>query len=191
MKPKLILIGAGGHCVSAIDAIELQDEYAIEGILDNEKQIGSTLLNYPILGNDDLINFYKNENYFFLITVGQIRTSSIRLKIALSLENCKMATIISPLAYISKHATIDKGSVVLHRATINAGATIGKHCIINTQANIEHGVSIENFCHISTGAMINGDCVVKKGSFIGSNATLVQGKIIEENTVIGAGQFIK
>ena len=191
MKSKLILVGAGGHCLSVIDTIEQENKFEIIGILDNEKTTEEKILNYPILGNDDLIPTYNTDNIYFLITVGQIKSPSIRIKLAALLLNCKVATIISPNAYISKHAQINPGTVILHGATINAGVKIGNHCIINTQANIEHGVIIEEFCHISTGAMINGDCYIKKGSFIGSNATLIQGKIIEENSIIGAGQFIK
>lgn len=34
MKPKLILIGGGGHCHSAIDVIEEEGRYQIAGIVD-------------------------------------------------------------------------------------------------------------------------------------------------------------
>ena len=32
----LILIGAGGHCLSCIDVIELQNYYRIAGLVDNK-----------------------------------------------------------------------------------------------------------------------------------------------------------
>jgi sugar O-acyltransferase (sialic acid O-acetyltransferase NeuD family) len=191
MKQELILVGAGGHCVSVIDAIEGQDKYIIKGILDNEKEIGSKILDYPIIGNDDDIANYKNTGLNFLITVGQIKSPAIRISIASLLDGASLATIISPSAYVSKHARVNAGSVILHGATVNAGASIGRHCIINTQANIEHGVLIEDYCHISTGVMINGDCIIGEGSFIGSNSTLIQGKKIEKNTVVSAGLFLK
>jgi sugar O-acyltransferase (sialic acid O-acetyltransferase NeuD family) len=187
----LILIGAGGHCLSVIDAVEQEGKYNILGVLDNQKKEGDTILDYKILGNDNLIPTYKEKACFFVITIGQIKSSSIRIKIDSLLNGGALATIISPKAYVSKHAIIGAGTVVLNGANVNAAATIGKHCIINTQANIEHGVTIEDFCHISTGAMVNGDCIIKQGSFIGSNATIIQGKTIEANSVISAGMFIK
>ena len=190
MKKDLILIGAGGHCISVIDTIELQNEYSIKGILDSQKEIGTLVLGYPVLGNDDSITSFNSENTFFLITVGQISSSKTREKIAHRLTNNKIATIISPKAYISKYATIKEGTVILNGANINAGATIGKHCIINSQANIEHGVVVEDFCHISTGAVINGDCVVEKACFVGSNATLVQGTKFPSNSTLAAGSVL-
>ena len=69
MKSKLILVGAGGHCLSVIDTIEQENKFEIIGILDNEKTTGEKILNYPILGNDNLIPTYNTDNIYFLITV--------------------------------------------------------------------------------------------------------------------------
>ena len=190
-KPNIILIGGGGHCLSVIDVVEQEDKYNIKGILDDTKK--GDVLGYPILGNRDLVRELSTEGMFFLITIGQIKSSSTREDIALLLDSCKanLATVISPLAYISKHATIGEGSVIMHNAIINAKAKVGKHCIINTKANIEHNVQIGDFCHISTCATINGDTIVGKRTFIGSNATISNNITIVEKSIISAGNFIK
>ncbi|WP_314201177.1 NeuD/PglB/VioB family sugar acetyltransferase [Capnocytophaga sputigena] len=190
-KPNIILIGGGGHCLSVIDVVEQEDKYNIKGILDDTKK--GDVLGYPILGNRDLVRELSTEGMFFLITIGQIKSSSTREDIALLLDSCKanLATVISPLAYVSKHATIGKGSVIMHNAIINAKAKVGKHCIINTKANIEHNVQIGDFCHISTCATVNGDTIVGKRTFIGSNATISNNITIVEKSIISAGNFIK
>ena len=190
-KPNIILIGGGGHCLSVIDVVEQEDKYNIKGILDDTKK--GDVLGYPILGNRDLVRELSTEGMFFLITIGQIKSSSTREDIALLLDSCKanLATVISPLAYVSKHATIGEGSVIMHNAIINAKAKVGKHCIINTKANIEHNVQIGDFCHISTCATVNGDTIVGKRTFIGSNATISNNITIVEKSIIGAGNFIK
>lgn len=190
-KPNIILIGGGGHCLSVIDVVEQEDKYNIKGILDDTKK--GNVLGYPILGNRDLVRELSTEGMFFLITIGQIKSSSTREDIALLLDSCKanLATVISPLAYVSKHATIGEGSVIMHNAIINAKAKVGKHCIINTKANIEHNVQIGDFCHISTCATVNGDTIVGKRTFIGSNATISNNITIVEKSIISAGNFIK
>ena len=191
-KPYLILLGGGGHCLSVIDVVENEGKYIIKGILDasiDEQDI----LGYPVLGGDDKIPSLIADNVFFLITVGQIKNYSIRNKIALTLDKNKaqLAKVISPLAYVSPHAKVKEGTIIMHQSFVNAGAEIDKHCIINTKANIEHGVKVESFCHISTGAIVNGDSIIKKGTFVGSNATISNSIIIEEDSVISAGKFIK
>ena len=192
IKPNIILIGGGGHCISVIDVIENDNKFNILGILDsNIKE--NNVLGYKILGGDNLIPELVNENTYFLITVGQIKSYSTRKKIAeILIENkAKFATIISTLAYVSQHATIGEGSIIMNGAVVNAKSTIGKNCIINTKSNVEHGVSIGDFCHISTCAVVNGDSVIGNGTFIGSNATISNDVSIKENSIISAGKFIK
>jgi len=190
-KKNIVLIGGGGHCISVIDIIENSNEFNILGILDTKST--SSVLDYKILGDDSLIPELAQEDISFLITVGQIKSYSVREKIAaiLNKNSAKLATVISPLAYISKHASIEEGTIIMNHAVVNAGAKIGKHCIINTLSNIEHGVCIEDYCHISTCAVINGDSIIKRGTFIGSNSTISNGVSIEKNSIISAGKFIK
>lgn len=192
IKPNLVLIGGGGHCVSVIDIIENGNKFNILGILDSDI-IENNILGYKILGDDNLITELVNENTYFLITVGQIKSCSVRKKISkiLKQNNAKLATIISSLAYVSKHAQIGEGTVIMNHALVNAKSKIGKNCIINTKSNIEHGVIIGDFCHISTCAVVNGDSIVEKGSFIGSNATISNNIIIKDSSIISAGKFIR
>ena len=192
LKPNIILIGAGGHCVSVIDVIELENKYNILGILDS-KMNKENVLGYPLLGGDELIPKLVNDNNYFLIATGQIKSYSIRQNIAdkLKMNKAKLAIVVSPLAYVSKHASVQDGSIIMNGAIVNAKSKIGKHCIINTKSNIEHGSIIGDFCHISTCAVVNGDTSIGKGTFIGSNATICNGLKIEKNSVISAGKFIK
>jgi sugar O-acyltransferase (sialic acid O-acetyltransferase NeuD family) len=192
LKKNIVLVGGGGHCISVIDIIENGNEYNILGILDSNVS-ENNILDYKVLGGDNLIPKLVNENTYFLITVGQIKSSSIRKNIAKNLteNNAKLATVISCIAYVSKHAQIEEGTIIMNHAVVNAKSKIGKNCIINTKANIEHGVSIGEFCHISTCAVVNGDSVIGSGTFIGSNATISNEISIKENSIISAGKFIK
>lgn len=193
MKTKLILIGGGGHCKSCIDVIEESCKYNIEGILDKSEVIGQKVLGYKIIGTDEDILEYILEDYEFLITIGQLRTTNIRKKIYMNLSTnrAKIATIVSPRSYVSKHATIGTGSIIMHDALINAGAHIGENCIINTKALVEHDAIINNHCHISTSAIINGGVEINEGTFFGSNATSKQyGKSIKNDFIKAGSLFL-
>jgi len=188
---EILLIGGGGHCKSVIDIIEQENRFKIAGIIDRKELIGNRVLGYPIIGCDsDLEELLKTYKYAF-VTVGQIKSNTIRVKLFNKLKELgyKLPIIKSPLAYISKYSTIAQGTIVHHFAVINASAKIGKNCIINTKALIEHDVVIENNCHISTGAIINGGVVVKQDSFVGSNATTKE--YIEIGGFIRAGDLKK
>jgi sugar O-acyltransferase (sialic acid O-acetyltransferase NeuD family) len=191
-KPNLILIGGGGHCKSCIDVIEQENKFIIAGIVDTNPPAGD-LLGYPLLGLDDDLAKLKLSYEYALITIGQIKTSAIRIRLLEYAKSLgfKLPVIISPRAYVSKHAKIGSGTIVMHDALINAGVIVGDNCIINTKSLIEHDAVIEDSCHISTGAIINGGVMVRQGSFVGSNAVTKESVKTNEKDFIKAGSLFK
>ena len=190
-KEKILLIGGGGHCRSVIDVIELEDKYEIAGIVDKKELIGQEVLGYKVVGcDDDLEDFFGRYKYA-IVTVGQIKSNSLRVKLFDTLKNIgyELPTIISPLAYVSKHSKVEGGTVIMHHALVNADVQIGKNCIINTKALVEHDAIVKDNCHISTGAIINGGVLVEENSFIGSNATTKE--YIEIKGFVKAGELKK
>lgn len=191
MNNKLILVGGGGHCKSVIDVAESAG-YTILGILDKPELVGKSVLGYKVIGTDDDIPQYVNRAEF-IISVGQIKSSAVRHKIAETIEQAggKLATIIASDSVVSKYATIGEGTVVLHKCVVNADAKIGRNCIINTMANIEHEAEIGDFCHISTGVMVNGMTKVGNDSFVGSGAIIYNCIDIPSSSIIPAGTVVR
>lgn len=191
-KKKIILVGGGGHCVSCIDVIEMQEEFEIVGIIDKKEKIGEKILNYPIIGSDiDLERLSKEYSHFF-ITIGQVKSSETRIKLYEKLKSLgkKLPTIVSPLAHVSKYAKLDEGTIIMHHTIVNAKASISANCIINTKALIEHETKIGSHCHISTGAIINGQVNIGKSTFVGSRVVINNNIEIANNVVIGAGSIV-
>lgn len=191
MMKEIILVGGGGHCKSVIDVVEQEGKYKIVGIIDKKELVGTEVLGYKVIGcDDDLEKFFKIYKYA-LVTVGQIKSNSLRVKLFDKLKDIGyiLPSIISPLAYVSKYAKVEEGSIVMHHALVNSSTHIGKNCIINTKALIEHDVIIENNCHISTAAIVNGGVVIQENSFIGSNATTKE--YIRIDGFIKAGSIVK
>ena len=190
MNKPLILVGGGGHCKSVIDVAESAG-YTILGVLDKPEEMGKPVLGYKVIGTDDDMTKYADQAEF-VVTVGQIKSSDLRIKLHKMLADarCRLATIIAPTAHVSKYATLGEGTVVMHQAVVNADAKIGKGCIINTFANIEHDVVIGDYCHISTGATINGGVTIGKCAFVGSQSVANQCVTIGDNIIIGAGSVV-
>lgn len=192
--PEILLFGAGGHCHSCIDVLEQEDRFRIAGVIEQPGTVsGGDVLGYPLLGTDDDMETLRKQFSYAMVTVGQIRTPAVRMKLfeTLKMHDFILPTIVSPRAYISKHAKLGEGSVVMHDAIVNAGAEIGINCIINSKALVEHDVCIGDHCHISTGAIVNGAVHIGAKSFIGSNAVVVQDSTISENSFIKASSLSK
>ena len=171
---ELILVGGGGHCRSVIDVVESANHFRIYGIIDAQAGQSRKVIGYPIIGTDEDLERYFNLGFRFLVALG-----------------LDLATMISPNAYVSKRASIQAGTVVLHGAVVNAQATVGDNCIVNSLALIEHDAQIGAHCHISTGVRVNGGVKVEMGTFIGSGSIIHEGVHIGERCVISAGSVIK
>ena len=190
---EILLIGGGGHCKSVIDVIEQEAKYKIAGIVEKPEFSELDILSYKVIGEDtDLINLAKKYHYAF-ISMGQIKSASIRKRIFFDLESIgfKIPCIVSPRAYVSKHSSLGKGSIVMHGAILNANVTIGENCIINSNALIEHDSIVQSHSHISTNAVLNGSVEIGQESFIGSGAIIIEGAKVNPNSFIKAGSVFK
>jgi sugar O-acyltransferase (sialic acid O-acetyltransferase NeuD family) len=192
-KPGLILLGAGGHAHACVDVIEQHGRYEIVGLVGMPEEVNSISLGYSVIASDrDLAKLAKACRYA-LVTVGQIgsavnRVRLYRLAVELGFE---LPAIVSPLAYVSRHAVIGAGTIVMHGAIVNAGARLGDNCIVNTRALIEHDATIEDHCHISTGAILNGNVRLGAGSFVGSGSTIREGVALGKASVVGMGVAVR
>ena len=192
MKEKIILIGGGGHCRACIDVIEQEGLFTIAGIVDVPEKKQHNVLGYPVIGSDadlaELIKSFPN----VLITLGHIKSPIRRMELFddLMQMGARFPMIQSPLAYVSSHAQVAEGTIVMHHVLINAGARVGRNCIINNKALVEHDAVIEDHCHISTGAVVNGGVKIGSGSFYGSGAVAAENTLIPSNSFIKANSLI-
>ena len=193
-KKDIILVGGGGHCRSCIDVIEESGEFSIAGIVEKPGQTpDDPVLGYDVIGNDNDVEDLKKTCDYALVTIGQIGLSTVRGTLFDRLKKLgfSLPAVISPTAYVSRHALVGEGSIVMHGAVVNAGARIGENVILNSCCLIEHDVEIGNHCHIATSAVVNGDARIGSGCFIGSGAVVVQGVDLPANSFCKAGSLVK
>ncbi len=191
-ETSLLLVGAGGHARACIDVIEQEGRFKVAGLIGMKHEVGTHVLNYPVIGTDDDLSSLLKDHAHALVTVGQIKTPEPRILLFRLVESFAgtLPAIVSPRAYVSRHATVAVGTIIMHGAIVNAGATVGRNCIVNSHSLIEHDVSIGDHCHISTAAAINSGVRVGQGTFIGSNACVRQGIFVGERCVIGMGERV-
>jgi sugar O-acyltransferase (sialic acid O-acetyltransferase NeuD family) len=192
-KPGLILVGAGGHAHACIDVIEQHGGYQIAGLVGMPDQMNDHHLGYAVIGTDDDLPELVKTIQYALITLGQIKIPAHRIRLyqqALAL-GFQLPTIIAPSAYVSRHANLGAGTIVMHGAIVNAGVSVGKNCIINTRALLEHDATVADHCHISTGAILNGNTAIGSGCFVGSGSIIKEGASLGQGCVVGMGIAVR
>jgi sugar O-acyltransferase (sialic acid O-acetyltransferase NeuD family) len=185
-------MGAGGHARACIDIIELEGRFSVAGLVGRPDELGARVLGYPVLGTDAELPLLMQEYTHALITIGQIKTAEPRIRLFNLLQNfgCTLPVIVSPRAYVSPHATLGVGTIVMHGAVVNAAAVVGRNCIINSQSLIEHDAVIGDHCHVATAAAINSGVHIGEGTFIGSNSSVRQLVKIGDRCLVGMGQRV-
>jgi sugar O-acyltransferase (sialic acid O-acetyltransferase NeuD family) len=188
----ILLVGAGGHAAACIDVIEQERRFVIAGLVGSPAEVAGKVLGYPVLGSDEDLPGLAARWPCALVAVGQIKSAAIRVELFARLRalGCELPSIISPRAYVSPHAELGAGTIVMHGAVVNARAVIGSNCIINSQALVEHDAVIGDHCHIATGAAVNGGVRIGAQCFIGSRSSVRQGLTLGERCVIGMGQQV-
>lgn len=190
MKPKVIILGAGGHTRSIIDALLGQDTYECAGLIIEDQREYKSYQGVEVIGNDDDLPRLRKEVDFAFIGVGS--HVGLRMKLAKKLKNLgfDFATIIDPSAIIAADAEISEGVFVGKRAIINSSSKVGKHCIVNTGAIVEHDCLLEDFVHLAPGSILGGDVHLKEGVHLGMGSIVNEGHEIGKGTFIGSGSVV-
>jgi sugar O-acyltransferase (sialic acid O-acetyltransferase NeuD family) len=188
----ILLVGAGGHARACIDVVEQEGRFRIGGLIGSDAEVGLDVLGYPVLGTDRELQKLAQQVGRAIVAVGQIKSAATRIRLfeALEASACDLPVIVSPRAYLSRHASVGAGSIVMHGAIVNAGVRIGRNCIINSQSLVEHDTTIQDHCHVATAAAINSGVQIGRGTFVGSQSSVRQGTIIGQECVIGMGQRV-
>ncbi len=190
----LLIVGAGGHAAACVDVIEQQGRYEVSGLVgaDAAGRAAGGMFGYPIVGTDADLPALAARHGNALVCVGQIATPEPRIRLYGELLRAGYAipSITSPSAYVSPHAALGAGSIVMHGAVVNTRAAVGENCIVNSRALIEHDASIGDHCHVSTAATVNGGVSIGAGTFLGSGSIVREGVSIGERCFIGMGQRV-
>lgn len=185
----IVVLGGGGHARVAVDACRAAG-LTVAGVLDRRNPPGGTVLGAPWLGDDEMLDrpdFIAAHR--FLIGIGE-QTVRRRLDIRLDAQGARLATVIHPAAWVSDHAALGPGTLVVGGTVVNAGARIGRSAILNTGCSADHDVLLEERCHVGPGARLAGGVRCGADVVIGTGAVLLPGVSVGGGSVVGAGAVV-
>lgn len=172
MKPKILIIGAGGHGKVVCDTILTQGEYDIAGFADSTIPVGEIVIDtYKVISTQDTIHTIKNSFDFFIVAIGN---NKIRQKIYNEMSQIiKPAIVIHNSAVIGSNVIIGKGAVILANSVINSSSRVGKNTIVNAGVIVDHDCKIGDNIHLSIGTMVGSNSEISD-----NNTTTVGERIV-------------
>lgn len=198
---KILLVGAGGHCLSVLDSLLSSYNYQAVGIVlkdhkkKDEVQVSGSdnIMGIPIVGNDDDLKRLYLEGYTeAFVAVGSIGDVSLRKKLYQLIKNSgfNIPNIIDKTSIVSPYANLGEGIYIGKNAVVNAYANIGNFTIINTSSIIEHECIIKDYVHIAPGSIISGKVFVGENTHIGAGSVIKQGIHVGSSSMIGMGSVV-
>lgn len=192
MAKNLIIIGASGDGRNVAEIVaEMSHEWHLLGFLDDDpKKQGAEINGIPVLGKIASIDMYAD--CYFVVLVGDPKDYFVKKRLVnrLGIDELKFATIIHPSAWVSRHASIGRGSVILPGVTIMANAEIGNHVFVASKTNIGHDTKIGDYVLISALAGISGNVVIEEGCYIGIGSSIREGVTIGKWSIVGMGSVV-
>lgn len=175
MNKNLLIIGAGCCGLAAKETAEAMGCFGkISFIDDNIKELpdGSDILGTV----KEFANFATEYSNVFVA----IENPEIRLNLLKKIKETtpyKIATLISPKAYISHTAQIMQGSLIETMAVVNTGSIIAIGCIIGAGSVVNHCSMCCEGVHMECNATVSDNTLVPAGTKICSGTVFMRNTI--------------
>ena len=182
---KLLLVGAGGFGRVVLE--HASQQYACAFLDDGE----ATLVDgVPVIGKTgDMASFYP-EYKRLLVTIGNNKLREQLYKEAATI-GFTFPNIIHPSAYVSPHAHIGSGCVILNNVVVQNNAKCGDGCILNPGVELHHDSTIGSYCLIYTNSVVRSLTMVGDRVWIGSNVTVSTSATVPNDTTVPDGSVCK
>ncbi|MBM3883666.1 MAG: transferase [Verrucomicrobia bacterium] len=192
MKPKLLIVGAGGLgrevLAWALARQEASGDWEVGGFLDaNPRAIEGTGCGLPILG--DPSGFRPSPDHRFVGAVGDPATR-LGLCEELRRRGARFVSVIHPSALVGESSRVGEGAVICPGAIVSVNATIGDFVVLNMNATVGHDAVIGAGCTIGCHADVTGTVSLARGVLLGNHATVLPGVVVGDYAVVGAGSVV-
>ena len=191
----LIILGAGENGAMVVDVIEGinvdKPTYNVIGFLDDEKNIGTEIAGFPVLGKMNTWGEYTNI-IFTSPLVSSPKNNHLKKYIVerTGIESEKFINIISSDVNIYRSTSIGTGNLILNGAQFQSNIKIGSHIYVSNNSVICSNSIIDDYVNISNSVSIMGGVHIKKGAYIGANSSIIGYTSIGKWSIIGMGAVV-
>lgn len=191
---RVVIIGAGGHAREVAEILRHQAEHdptlmPLGFVDDNPHLAGQSVDGLPVLGGWTWFDHVERSSLAVVCAVG---SPAVCLRLVSRAKNLGLSftSVVSPLAHISKRASIGQGVMIFPHVVLNTGSQIGDYSILNLGVSISHDSVIGSYCNINPGVRVAGNVAVGDGCYIGMGTSIIQGRKIGAGTTVGAGSVV-
>lgn len=183
---KLIIVGAGGHALSVAEAA-LSAGWTLAGFYSPDGTGPASALG-PVLSSRDSLDL--SDTAFALgIGTNHVRETMAE-DISKKLAYIEIVSVVHATAWVSPHATLHPGAVILAHSSVGPGSTVGRGALLNTGASLDHESTLGDYASLGPGARTGGNVSVGDRTMIGIQAGILHGVTVGSDCVVGAHSLV-
>jgi sugar O-acyltransferase (sialic acid O-acetyltransferase NeuD family) len=192
MENPVIILGAGGLGLVALDIFQSNEIVVYCFLDDNEALHGKEIHEISVMGSTDDDGYLKLIGKKCEAFVASDDVKYHKHLVQMLTERRKMMPVnaLHRQAYISSMASIGHGNLISAGAMVQTGARIGNHCILHTGAIVDFQAEVGDYVQIGAGSIINSGVKLADEVFVGSGVTIVSGISVGKGARIGAGSLV-
>ncbi len=185
-KLRLLVVGAGGHGRSVVEAAELSGQFEVMGFLDDSLPVGDRVVGVIVLGPVVSMAHHRAGTDHAIVAIGN-NTVREKLSQQLAAVGFICETVVHPRAIVSPSAVLGACSAVMAGAIVGTEARLGMGSIVNCGAVVDHHAIVEDFAHLGVNASMTGSTVLGRGAWMQAGAALGYGVRVAAGEVLLPG----
>ena len=191
----LVLLGSNSNIFKLVELAE-SCGLTVTGIIDDDYHGQGHYKNIPVIGTEADLHKCAHTHQFVCATnwtpdPGSARNREKRTRQLDLLAGYPLATLVSPLAAVSRHSVIQTGTIVYPFASVEPEVVIGSHCILYDYSIVGHESTIGNNVVLQRHVLVTSLVTVEDDVYMGlcaragrSNTTISRGTFVHPNIMI-------
>jgi sugar O-acyltransferase (sialic acid O-acetyltransferase NeuD family) len=174
-----------------IDALNAQGgEWRLKGFLDDDPaRKGTKVFDYSVLGSTaDAASI----DAMFAVGVASHHRPYSRIEIAdrSGLPAERFATLVHPLASVSRRASVGRGALIFPFAVVCDSSTVEDHAYLSSFAFIGHHSAVGRGATLAPRASLHGGSRLSSAAYAGSHSVIREGITVGEGAIVGMGSIV-
>jgi sugar O-acyltransferase (sialic acid O-acetyltransferase NeuD family) len=189
-KPRLLVVGAGGHGRSVAEAVLMLGDFDLVGFLDDGAfASGGDVWGLPVLGPANAFADYAALASHAVVAIGN---NALRQKMCAQLQAAgfALARVLHPRAIVSPRALLGEGVAVMAGAIVGTEAVLGQGVIVNCGAVVDHHAQVHDFGHLGVNACMAGGSILGALAWMQAGAALGYGVTIPSGVTLAPGEAV-
>ena len=190
---KLVIVGDSAFAEIAMEYFEVDTDYTVVGFaVEAAFRKRGDLHGLPVVDFETLNGRFSTEDHEVHVAVVYTQLNRLRARLAAEAKSrgYRLASYISPRAFVWRNVTFGEHCFVFEDNTIQPFVTVGDNVVMWSGNHVGHHSRIRDNVFISSHAVISGFCDVGENCFLGVNSTLANEVTLGRDCWLGPGTVV-